>query len=229
MLYDFSLFILCGASDVWLDLRMPPRALSRKVSCRVMEMVNFASSCSSGTARADIISDADVVHAHGRLSGRLTEQLASLEWNWSSHAQAKLSHWETVYHTYTAHFQTSPSHLPFLLSFSLDSRTPIFHTHICAHTQTTLIWLHHPFFYSFSHDSFHHLLLQSGGCMTVNLLQRHSSPLLCFIHFDLYYSKLELLQLRLSFISQRRRNQEKKWLQWAWTGPFEPTQWRVSG
>lgn len=42
MLYEFSLFILHGTSDVWLDLRMPPRALSRNVNCCVKQILHFA-------------------------------------------------------------------------------------------------------------------------------------------------------------------------------------------
>lgn len=41
MLYEFSLFILCGTSDVWLDLRMPPGAPSRNVNYCEMEMLHF--------------------------------------------------------------------------------------------------------------------------------------------------------------------------------------------
>ena len=57
MLCEFPLFILCGTSDLWLDLRMPPRAPGRNVNCCLMEMLHFATfyTLHSGTAQADII------------------------------------------------------------------------------------------------------------------------------------------------------------------------------
>lgn len=127
MLYEFSLFILCGTSDVWLDLQMPPRASGRNVNCCVMEMLHFATFCTlhSGTAMADMI----FVHSP---ADWWSFSLGSLKWNWSSHAQVK---WQThsslrssLSHP-TDYFQTSPrththTHFNFLFS-SLFSFSPL--------------------------------------------------------------------------------------------------------
>ncbi len=74
MLHEFFLFILCGTSDVWLDLWMPSRALSKNVNCCVMEMMHSATFCTShsGRAQADIIEEADMLYAPRPFSGRLT-------------------------------------------------------------------------------------------------------------------------------------------------------------
>ena len=94
MLYEISLFILWGTSDVWLDLLMPLRAPSRNMKLPCDENAMFCN--------ISLLAQWDSPHryhlvkliwfmimAHSQ-ADRLSRSLESPKWNWSSHAQAKL-------------------------------------------------------------------------------------------------------------------------------------------
>lgn len=132
MLYDFSLFILCGTSDVWLDLRMPPRAPSRNVNCCVKEMPHSAP-CTVGQPRQ--ISSRTLIYfmimVHSQAVWRSFSR-EPLKWNWSSHAQVKLQTQSSLRNSLShpaAHFQTSPAYFPF------SSLSRLSRTHLHTHTQ----------------------------------------------------------------------------------------------
>lgn len=136
MLYEFSLFILCGTSDVLLDLQMPPRAPSWNVNCCVMGMQHFLP-CTVGQPRQissrRLICFMIMVH----YSGRQSFSPESLNWNWSSHAQVKLQTRSSLRNSLshpTAHFQTSPAHFP--ISF-LSRLSP---TRINTHAHNIRTW-----------------------------------------------------------------------------------------